>query len=96
MNIAESLKNLTKFEKCLWFASVSVITFSFIISGSGDALSLIASLVGVTSLIFLARGFAFGNILMIIFSILYLQSTTLESRLRIKEKMLAIVTSFPC
>ena len=71
MNIAESLKSLTKFEKCLWFASVSVITFSFIISGSGDALSLIASLVGVTSLIFLARGFAFGNILMIIFSILY-------------------------
>lgn len=71
MNISESLKSLTKFEKCLWLVSVSVIAVSFFISGSGDALSLIASLVGVSSLIFLARGFAFGNVLMIIFSILY-------------------------
>lgn len=71
MNISESLKSLTKFEKCLWLVSVSVIAVSFFISGSGDVLSLIASLVGVSSLIFLARGFAFGNVLMIIFSILY-------------------------
>lgn len=71
MNIAESLKSLTKFEKCLWLISVSTITGSFFISGSDDILSLIASLIGVTSLIFLARGFAFGNVLMIIFSILY-------------------------
>lgn len=71
MNILTALKNLTKFEKGLWLVSVSVITASFFISGSGDTLSLIASLVGVSSLIFLARGFAFGNVLMIIFSILY-------------------------
>lgn len=71
MNIAESLKSLTKFEKCLWLISVSAITGSFFISGSDDMLSLIASLIGVTSLIFLARGFAFGNVLMIVFSIMY-------------------------
>ena len=71
MNISESLKSLTKFEKCLWLVSVSVIAVSFFISGSGDVLSLIASVIGVSSLIFLARGFAFGNVLMIIFSILY-------------------------
>lgn len=71
MNISESLKSLTKFEKCLWLVSVSVIAVSFFISGSGDVLSLTASVIGVSSLIFLARGFAFGNVLMIIFSILY-------------------------
>ena len=71
MNISESLKSLTKFEKCLWLVSVSVIAVSFFISGSGDVLSLIASVIGVSSLIFLARGFAFGNVLMIVFSILY-------------------------
>lgn len=71
MNISESLKSLTKFEKCLWLVSVSVIAVSFFISGSGDVLSLTASVIGVSSLIFLARGFAFGNVLMIVFSILY-------------------------
>lgn len=44
---------------------------SFVFSSGGDALSFIASLIGVTSLIFLARGFAFGQVLMIIFSTIY-------------------------
>lgn len=71
MNILKALKSLTKFEICLWAVSVAVITVSFFFSKGGDVLSFIASLIGVTSLIFLARGFAFGQILMIIFSTVY-------------------------
>lgn len=71
MNILKALKSLTKFEICLWAVSVTVISVSFFFSSGGDILSLIASLIGVTSLIFLARGFAFGQILMIIFSTVY-------------------------
>lgn len=71
MNILKALKSLTKFEIGLWAVSVSVITASFILSKGGDVLSFVASLIGVTSLIFLARGFAFGQVLMIIFSTIY-------------------------
>lgn len=71
MNIFKALKSLTVFEICLWAVSVTVIAAAFIFSNGGDVLSLIASLIGVTSLIFLARGFAFGQVLMIIFSTIY-------------------------
>lgn len=71
MNILKALKSLTKFEICLWAVSVAVIVISFVFSKGGDILSFIASLIGVTSLIFLARGFAFGQVLMIIFSTVY-------------------------
>ena len=71
MNILKALKSLTKFEIGLWAVSVSVITASFILSKGGDVLSFVASLIGVTSLIFLARGFAFGQVLMIIFGLIY-------------------------
>lgn len=71
MNIIQAFKSLTKFEICLWIVSVAVISVSFMFSKDGNVLSLIASLIGVTSLIFLARGFAFGQILMIIFCLMY-------------------------
>ena len=71
MNVLKALKSLTKFEICLWAVSVTVIVISFVFSSGGNALSFIASLIGVTSLIFLARGFAFGQVLMIIFSTIY-------------------------
>lgn len=71
MNIIKALKSLTKIEICLWAVSVTVITVSFALSKDGNLLSFIASLIGVTSLIFLARGFAFGQVLMIIFCLMY-------------------------
>lgn len=58
-------------EIALWFSSVCVIIISFLLFSGSDYLSLVASLVGVTSLIFLAKGNPFGNVLMIVFSILY-------------------------
>ena len=70
MNIFKAFKSLTKFELCLWLFSVAVISISYCFSGD-NVWSLITSLIGVTSLIFLARGFVIGQVLMIIFSINY-------------------------
>lgn len=47
---------LTKFEWCLWTISVVVVTGSFVLSGSTDILTIIASLIGVTLLFSLLRG----------------------------------------
>ncbi len=64
-------KSLTKFELGLWISSCLVVLVSSFISSDFDIISLFASLVGVTSLIFLARGYIIGQVLMIIFSLLY-------------------------
>lgn len=70
MNIINSFKALTKFERILWLSSVSVILVSSLFSGT-DIISISTSLIGVTSLILLAKGFVAGQVLMIIFSVIY-------------------------
>lgn len=65
------LNYFTKTEKILWLCSVAGIFFSFIIFDRNSYLTLFASLIGVTSLIFNAKGNPFGQILMIIFSLIY-------------------------
>ena len=71
MNIIQSVKSLTKFEKILWLSSVAVVFSTFFIFKSEDYLTLIASLIGVTALIFLAKGHAIGQILIIVFALFY-------------------------
>lgn len=61
----------SKAELILWSSSVVLITLSFCLLDRENYLTLIASLVGVTSLIFNAKGNPFGQFLMIIFSLLY-------------------------
>ena len=61
----------TKGEYILWGMSVLMIVVSFIAFDKNNYLTLTASLIGVTSLIFSAKGNPFGQFLMIIFSILY-------------------------
>ena len=61
----------TKTEKILWLCSVILIVSSFAIFDRSSYLTLSASLIGVTSLIFNAKGNPFGLILMIIFSLIY-------------------------
>ncbi len=61
----------SKTELILWICSVGVIIVSFGIFYRGNFLTLAASLIGVTSLIFNAKGNPFGQLLMIIFSLLY-------------------------
>ena len=61
----------SKTELILWFGSVFLSFLSFFIFNREDFLTLAASLIGVTSLIFNAKGNPAGQVLMIIFSILY-------------------------
>ena len=58
-------------EILLWVLSVLVILVSFFMFDRENYLTLLASLIGVTSLIFSAKGNPFGQVLMIIFSLLY-------------------------
>ncbi len=69
--MSNPFKKLTKFELCLWFSSLIAVTLSSVLSPSFDLLSLISSLVGVSALIFLARGYITGQVLVIIFAVLY-------------------------
>ncbi|HIW21482.1 MAG TPA: nicotinamide riboside transporter PnuC [Candidatus Dorea intestinavium] len=71
MNIFKEFIELTKMEKLIWSLSVVVISGSFFLFGESNKLILIASLIGVTSLIFVAKGNVLGQILMVIFSLIY-------------------------
>ncbi len=64
-------KNLTKFERLLWISSLAIVSGAFIISKSNDVLTLIASLIGVTALIFVAKGYVIGQVLTVIFAVFY-------------------------
>lgn len=61
----------TRGEVLLWGISVFSILVSFLIFDRDSFGTLAASLIGVTSLIFNAKGNPFGQFLMILFSILY-------------------------
>lgn len=61
----------TKAEIFLWCTSVTLILVSFIIFDRESFLTLSASLIGVTSLIFNAKGNPFGQLLMVVFSLMY-------------------------
>lgn len=55
----------------LWSSSVILIIASFCLFDKENYLTLFASLIGVTSLIFSAKGNPFGQVLMVVFSLLY-------------------------
>ncbi len=61
----------TKTEITIWTVSVIFITVSFVIFDRESYLTLVSSLIGVTSLIFNAKGNPAGQVLMVIFSIIY-------------------------
>ena len=65
------LKSLSKFELALWGGSVLFILASFFAFDRENYLTLTASIIGTTSLIFNAKGNPFGQFLMVVFSILY-------------------------
>lgn len=71
MKIYKIFCTLTKFEICLWVCSLLVVTTSFIFAGKDNVLTLIASLIGVTALIFVAKGHVIGQVLTVIFSLVY-------------------------
>ena len=65
------IKDLTAREWALWICSLLAVTASNLLAGNVDILTLAAVCVGVTSLIFAAKGNVWAQILMIAFSILY-------------------------
>ncbi len=64
-------RDLTKFEFLLWIISVVVVCFSFLFPAEKDYLTLIASLIGVTALIFVAKGYVLGQVLSVVFAVFY-------------------------
>lgn len=69
--IVDSFKDLTKTEWIILFISWITVIISFVFSTDGSMLSLIASLIGVTALIFVAKGYVLGQLLSVVFSVLY-------------------------
>ena len=61
----------TKAEIILYLSSLTLITLAFLIFDRSNYLSLLASLVGATSLIFCSKGNPIGEGLIIVFSLLY-------------------------
>ena len=61
----------TPFEWGLWISSSVVITLSFLITGNDRILYLLTSLLGITSLILIAKGNVIGQVLMVVFCLLY-------------------------
>ena len=61
----------TKWELLIWFGSAAAVTASFLLSPGNDYLTLTAALIGVTALIFVAKGMVLGQILTVVFSVFY-------------------------
>ena len=71
MKIQNPFKLLNKFEMCLWLTSVAVVILSYVLSGFEGTANTICSLVGVTALIFVAKGHVLGMVLCTIFAAFY-------------------------
>ena len=71
LRLKEKLGYFSKSEMTLWCLSVVLVVLSFCAFDRENYLTLAASLVGVTSLIYNAKGNPFGQFLMVIFSLLY-------------------------
>lgn len=70
MRILKYFRTLSKFERTLWLCSIAVVSLSYLFARQG-ILNLCTSLIGVTALIFLAKGMLLGQALSIMFSLLY-------------------------
>ncbi len=71
MKSTERIPYFSKTEKLLWGASVTLILLFFLLFDRTNFLTLLASLLGATSLIFIAKGNPAGQLLTVIFSLLY-------------------------
>lgn len=69
--MSNPIKNLTKKEWILWMGSLAIVILSNLLSTDIDILTLVSACVGITSLIFAAKGNVWAQILMVVFSILY-------------------------
>lgn len=66
-----TFKVLNLKEIILWIISLVVVISSYLLSGQYQLITILAPIVGVTCLIFVAKGHILGQILTVVFSILY-------------------------
>ncbi len=71
MSVKNPFKTLSRFEWLLWICSNLIIIVSFLLGKEFDFLVLVASLVGATALIFVAKGDPFGQIMTVVFAVFY-------------------------
>lgn len=71
MKIKNPFKLLNKFEMTLWLTSVFVVLLSYVLSGFDGTANTICSFIGVTALIFVAKGHVLGMVLCTIFAAFY-------------------------
>ncbi len=71
MSFVQSVKNLTKAERLLWIGSLFIVFLSSALFPDPDWLSVSTSLVGATALIFVAKGDPMGQLITLIFAVLY-------------------------
>ena len=64
-------RHLKKQDWLLWSVSVVVVAASNLLTGEIQIVTLCATVIGVTALIFIAKGDVWGQILTVVFSILY-------------------------
>ena len=64
-------KYFTTVEKLMWSCSSAMIILSYLLFDRSSSMTLAASLIGVTALIFTAKGNPIGPALMVVFSIFY-------------------------
>ena len=71
VKIKSALSYFSKSEIILWFSSILTIVVSFAVFDRKNYMTLIASVIGATSLIFNAKGNPVGQALMVVFSVFY-------------------------
>ncbi len=71
MKLKSLIGYFSKGELILWISSMTITIIAYIVFDGKNYITLIASLIGATSLIFNAKGNPFGQLLMIVFSLLY-------------------------
>ncbi len=71
MKLKSNPFNLSKIETALLLTSLVAAVASYILSGSRDVLTLIASVIGAFALIFVAKGYVIGQILTVVFALFY-------------------------
>ena len=67
----KSLENLEKRDWILWGISMVMVVVSNLLTGTVDLVNLAATVIGVTALIFVAKGDVLGQVLTFVFAVLY-------------------------
>ncbi len=71
MKLRNPFKNLTRFEWVLYIFSATAVILTGAFGGNEGWLSTVVSFVGVTALIFVAKGNVFGQVLTLVFAVFY-------------------------